>query len=59
MQFSEYTNQPAAVMNNGKPDPFNYPMLNRKDLMSLSVINTDADGMKTTTKKFGSVRACS
>lgn len=37
-------------------DPFNYPALNRKDLMSLSTINQFKDGQKTTTKKFLSNR---
>lgn len=33
-------------------DPFNYPMPQRKDLMSLSSINLEKDNMKTTTVKF-------
>ena len=33
-------------------DPFNFPMPQRKDLMSLSKINYDKDNMKTTTVKF-------
>lgn len=33
-------------------DPFNFPMPNRKDLMSLSTIHTNVDNSKTTTKKF-------
>lgn len=42
-----------------KPDPFNFPMPNRRDLMSLSVINADKDLMKTTTSKFSSPRFAS
>lgn len=42
-----------------KPDPFNFPMPNRSDLMSLSVINADKDLMKTTTSKFTSPRGLS
>jgi hypothetical protein len=37
-------------------DPFNFPMPNRRDLMSLSTINPAADTAKTTTKKFQSSR---
>lgn len=60
MQFSEYGNiQAPAVISNGKPDPFNFPMPNRCDLMSLSTIKAEKDGMKTTTAKFGSTRAAS
>lgn len=33
-------------------DPFNYPMPTKKDLMSLSTIKTEADNMKTSTRKF-------
>jgi len=33
-------------------DPYNYPSLNRKDLMYLSTINQQRDEQKTTTKKF-------
>ena len=33
-------------------DPYNYPSLNRKDLMYLSTIDQARDGQKTTTKKF-------
>lgn len=40
-------------------DPFNFPMPNRADLMSLSVINKDKDYMKTTTSKFISNRSAS
>ena len=40
-------------------DPFNYPALNRKDLMGLSTINQQKDGQKTTTKKFLSNRLAS
>lgn len=36
----------------GGADPFNYPMPNRKDLMSLQTINPQKDIAKTTTKKF-------
>ena len=39
----------------GKPDPFNFPMPNRKDLMSLSSIQ-ETDGMKTSTVKFQTKR---
>lgn len=42
-----------------KVDPFNFPMPNRADLMSLSVINAKKDAMKTTTSKFFSPRATS
>ena len=42
-----------------KPDPFNFPMPNRSDLMSLSVINAKKDAMKTTTAKFFSPRSTS
>lgn len=44
---------------NGRPDPFNYPMPNRVDCMSLSTISGMKDGMKTTTVKFQSVRGTS
>ena len=37
-------------------DPFNYPMPNRKDLMSLQTIDPMKDNAKTTTKKFASGR---
>lgn len=47
--------QPAACV---KQDPFNYPMPQRKDLMSLSTIRA-GDGMKTTTSKFTTVRGAS
>ncbi len=40
-------------------DPFNYPPLGRKDLMTLSTINQFKDGQKTTTKKFISNRTVS
>lgn len=40
-------------------DPFNYPALGRKDLMTLSTINQQRDGQKTTTKKFISGRTVS
>ena len=33
-------------------DPFNYPMPNRKDLMSLSTLTHNIDNVKTTTKQF-------
>lgn len=48
---------PAAGAPTQKCDPFNYPMPNRADTMSLSVINKDKDYMKTTTSKFISCRA--
>lgn len=50
---------PAAGMPSQKFDPFNFPMPNRADLMSLSVINKDKDYMKTTTSKFISMRSAS
>ena len=50
---------PAAGMATTKCDPFNFPMPNRADLMSLSVINKDRDFMKTTTSKFTSSRSAS
>ena len=37
-------------------DPFNYPSMNRKDLMALSTINQAQDGQKTNTKNFVSNR---
>ena len=40
-------------------DPFNYPMPNRRDLMSLSTITAKADHTKVTTHKFISTRATS
>ena len=33
-------------------DPYNYPSLNRKDVMMLSTINQQYDGQKTTTRDF-------
>jgi hypothetical protein len=42
-----------------KNDPFNYPMLNRADLMSLNTIHQRQDGMKTTTSKFQTGRGLS
>lgn len=33
-------------------DPYNYPALNRKDLMSLSTIDPNKDDQKTTAKYF-------
>ena len=50
---------PAAGAPSQKFDPFNFPMPNRADLMSLSVINKDKDWMKTTTNKFISSRSAS
>jgi len=39
MQFSEYKSIPFEAANyGGKPDPFNFPMPGRRDLMSLSNI---------------------
>ena len=38
-------------------DPFNYPAAQRADRMSLSTINQQRDGQKTTTKKFVTTRA--
>ena len=49
----------AAATTSRFTDPFNYPMPSRKDLMSLSTIRADKDGMKTTTSKFISSRATS
>jgi hypothetical protein len=40
-----------------RPDPFNYPMPQRSDCMSLSSIRVEKDGMKTTTFKFQTGRA--
>lgn len=40
-------------------DPFDYPMPNRKDLMSLSVIDKGRDGFKTTTNKMTTMRQTS
>jgi len=40
-------------------DPFNYPSLNKKDLMILSTINQERDGQKTSTKSFISKRTIS
>ena len=39
-----------------RPDPFNYPMPQRADCMSLSTIMAQKDGMKTTTFKFATGR---
>ena len=38
-------------------DPYNFPMPNRADLMSLSTITKERDDMQTHTKKFHSSRA--
>lgn len=55
MQFgSEYAHLGKTVSSSN--DPFNYPMPNRQDLMSLSTIQK-FDGMKTTTVKFNSGRS--
>ena len=55
MQFgSEYAHLGKTV--SSKNDPFNFPMPNRSDLMSLSTIQK-FDGMKTTTVKFNSGRS--
>lgn len=37
-------------------DPYNYPAMNRQDLMSLSSINCHKDNMSTSTKRFTTVR---
>lgn len=37
-----------------KPDPFNWPAMNRADLMSLSNIDANKDGMHTRTANFRS-----
>jgi hypothetical protein len=59
MQFSEYKNEPARVIPNGSPDPFNFPMPGRTDCMSLNTITSMKDNMKTTTVKFSTVRSTS
>jgi len=59
MQFSEYKNEPARVIPNGSPDPFNFPMPGRQDCMSLNTIQAGKDNMKTTTVKFSTVRSTS
>jgi hypothetical protein len=41
---------------NTKPDPFNFPMPNRCDGMSLSVMNIKQDAVKTKTHKFNTSR---
>mmetsp|Transcript_9374 Transcript_9374/g.14267 ORF Transcript_9374/g.14267 Transcript_9374/m.14267 type:complete len:92 (+) Transcript_9374:31-306(+) len=43
----------------GKVDPFNFPPMQRSDLMSLSTINQQKDSMKTNTKKFSTMRTFS
>ena len=48
---------PAGKASPPRVDPFNFPMPNRKDLMSLSSIDYDKDNMKTTTVKFQTRRA--
>jgi len=40
-------------------DPYNYPSLNKKDLMYLSTIDQERDDQKTTTKKFITNRSIS
>lgn len=40
--FRPNTCNPAS-----RSDPFNYPALNRKDLMSMSAINWQQDGVQT------------
>ena len=37
-------------------DPFNYPMPNRSDLMSLQTMSAKADGVKTNTNRFTTSR---
>jgi hypothetical protein len=39
-----------------QPDPYNYPMPQRSDLMSLSVIDPYKDGENTHAKKFNTSR---
>jgi hypothetical protein len=39
-----------------QPDPYNYPMPKRSDLMSLSVIDSFKDGEYTHAKKFNTGR---
>ena len=41
---------------NEASDPFNYPMPQRGDTMSLSTINNNRDNMATSTKKFNTKR---
>lgn len=45
-----------SILSGGGQDPFNFPMPNRKDLMSLQTLNPMKDTAKTTTKKFNSGR---
>lgn len=40
-------------------DPYNYPSLNRQDLMSLSTINARKDNTNTSTKRFSTGRLVS
>ena len=47
-----------ATQTFARSDPFNYPSLNRKDLMSLSSIGAN-DGCKITTNKFLTKRSAS
>ena len=54
--MSDTMQQPAAGQ---RVDPFNYPALQRSDLMSLSTINQNKDSMKTNTKKFTTYRMAS
>ena len=39
-----------------QPDPYNFPMPNRSDLMSLSIINSHKDGEYTHAKQFNTGR---
>lgn len=39
-----------------QPDPYNYPMPQRGDSMSLAVINQGKDGERTHTSKFNTNR---
>ena len=43
-------------MNTSQADPFNFPMPNRNDCMSLSTIRADVDNQRTSTKKFATGR---
>ena len=46
----------ANMGNSSSGDPFNYPMPNRADLMSLQTISAKADNVKTNTNRFTTVR---
>ena len=42
-----------------RPDPFNFPMPNRADGMSMSTITNKADRVNTHTRKFATARIAS